>query len=994
MTLGGRVGERGRRHTRGRSENVSNRALETRWIIRVSFVDLPPAGAGAVAPRDPCECKRTNINSLNCFRAAVIRLNVVVSLPAPPLAVYFTHFFAMRFSLLSSVPGHHETLRGSSPSAGWRHGCSASAVGRTRWRGRAWGPLVALVVAFAWLVGAAAAAAPTPRPMIWVRPADRAEILRKIETQPWAAKALAASQERTASWVSRHQSDRAAFLRGLPLVFDPQKPGSHPTLRHIGGNMAALPEADRHNSLQSYIVAAVDCGVLYYLTGKEEYAACAADVLHTVVEALVLMPTSDSASNGGWIYPTDHLYEARALGAQIPIIYDFIAEYLRGGATVLNIGNGRLQPFPLAKAQQVFRTYATLALEHGIIDCNWPVLEMPSLTHNVLALDDPAERTRLLAYVTERDTPHQDSLRKVLGEFSASGGIWPESFQYSSGVSHNCTYIVALLRRQQPALLLPSGYSQLPRSIARLRDFRFPNGEFVHLGDGPREANGGMAAFEIAYALGRREGDAELCRAVGGEISRAIESGSYDRAQPEGPARGAQVYLGPLQLLWYADQVTVAAAKRQVVVTDALPFAGLVLQRNLSPDSIPAHGLMAAVAGAPHVHSHASGMALELYGVGQVLGAASGKGTYSTDEHENYRRIFAGYNTVIVNGASTSSGGWANLGTDTVRPLALEPAIGAEPVSSRHSFTVTEFTDREVGGGTARQQRLVGIVRTSNTTGFYVDVFRSKAAGPGSDQFHDYLYHNLGDTVELTAAAAPLAQTPAPKRFQLVPGSKWERNRSYLVPGWHVFKDVKVSAPTAAEVLVRFPAAAMAPRGAEMRAYFAGMPDREFASAFSLPTKSAPAPYDKKRTPVLAVRQKGEAWTRPFAVVFEPREAAASDGVVSVAPLRGARGFSGFVVESRIGGRVVRSYVLTSDDALGEFRDEALGLEFSGRYAVVTTDAAGRAEELYLGSGRRLEYRGAVLRATGAEPVAGCVNLSTGQVRWAKPDGGEYRAAH
>ncbi|MEO6750384.1 MAG: hypothetical protein ABIZ04_01310, partial [Opitutus sp.] len=354
----------------------------------------------------------------------------------------------------------------------------------------------------------AAETAPPVRPMIWVQPADRAEILHKIETQPWARDVFDAMKARVQDAVTRHQTDPDAFLRGLPLVVDAAHPHAHPTLALQGGNMASEPNRETRGKLQGFLLTGIDCGVLYFLTQDDAYASCAADILQATIEAMARMKPNESPANGGWIYPDDHLYEARALGAQLPLLYDFVAPYLHAGARVHHLETGQPGDFNFADAQQVFRTYARLAIEHGIIDANWPVLEMPSLTHNVLALDDPEERAGLLTYVTEKNTPHQDSLAKVVASYNTAGAVWPESLQYSSGVSHLATYLVALLRRQTPALALPVGYENIPLSLARLRDFRFPNGENIRFGDSPRRSGDGYDSYEIAYALGVREGDA------------------------------------------------------------------------------------------------------------------------------------------------------------------------------------------------------------------------------------------------------------------------------------------------------------------------------------------------------------------------------------------------------------------------------------------------------------------------------------------------------
>jgi hypothetical protein len=815
----------------------------------------------------------------------------------------------------------------------------------------------------------------TVRPMIWVHPGDRAEILQKIETQPWAKNVFEAMKARVHDAVAKHQADPDAFLRGLPLVPDPKDAHAHPTLALLQGGGTAESDPATRGKLQGYLLNGVDCGVLYFLTQDEAYASCAADILQATVEAMVRMKPSESPGNGGWIYPDNHLYEARALGAQLPLLYDFVAPYLHAGARVHHLETRQPGAFNFADAQQVFRTNARLAIEHGIIDANWPVLEMPSLTHNVLALDDPAERTKLLAYVTDKNTPHQDSLAKVVAQYRTAGAVWPESFQYSNGVSVLTTYLVALLRRQEPALTLPPDYANITLSLARLRQFTFPNGDNVRFGDSPRRSGAAYHSYEMAYALGLRQGDEQLRRTFGALINQGVAAGLYDRAKPLGHTAGAEVYLGPLQLLWDAPEIP-EPAKEMVrpATTDRLPYAGVVLQRNLSPDGTPAHAFMAVVSGASFVHSHASGMALELYGAGEVLGTDSGKGTYTTNEHENYRRLFAAYNCVIVNGASRSDGGWVNLGIDTVEPVAMEPAVGASPVSPHDSFTLTNFNDDKGPGAKAKQERLVGIVRTSATTGYYVDVFRSESALP--NQYHDYLYHNIGDRVVLADEAGALKLAPEPKRFEPAAGAGWKKNRSYLFPGWQVFEDTHASVEFAGAVTAEFDATKMKSTPARMKLFIPGSAGREYATAMAPTTKEAPAPYDHAPTPVLVIRQQGEAWTRPFAVIYEPVAGEKTPGAIQqVTALRSHGEFAGFMVVSQIAGAKVTQYVLVQPTAQSIWADEALGIAFTGRYGVITLNARGECTALYLGEGNRLSYHDWNLQISADTPAAAAAEI-------------------
>ena len=831
-----------------------------------------------------------------------------------------------------------------------------------------WVALAFLLGANSAVVIAAEAPPPSARPLIWVTAADRAPILAKIESQPWARAAFDAMKERVRADVAAHRRDPGAYLRGLPLVVDAARPHAHPTLATILRN-AAQPEGETRGKLQRFLLIGIDCGVLFFLTADETYARCAADILHATVEALVQMKPSESTGNGGWIYPEDHLYEARALGAQIPILYDFVATYLQAGARVHSLATQQPGSFDFAHAQQVFRTYARLAIGHGLINANWPVLEMPSLALNVLALDDPAERADRLAYVTTKDTPNQDSLRKVMRQFADAGGIWPESWQYSVGVSARVTYLAALLRRQSPPAISLDGYAAFPLSLVRLTDFRFPNGENIRFGDGPRRSGQPWTALELAYAHAGREGDTALQKTMGALINLGVAQGRYDRAKPHGHISGAESYEGPLQLLWFAPEIAGTMTPPLPRTTDTLAFAGVALQRNLSPTHDAAHALMAVVSGGAFVHSHASGMALELYGAGQVLGANAGKGHYTTDEHENYRRLSAAYNSVIVNGSSRSDGGWVNLGIDTVKPVSVEPAFGAKPVSPNHSFTVTRFTALAASNTKAEQERLVGLVRTSATAGYYVDVFRSRTAQP--EQFHDYLYHNLGDTLALSAADQPVPLTATPERFQPAAGTSWSRNRSYLFPGWHVFKAARTSALFSGDLTAEFPIAKLKPAPASMRLFIPGAAGREYSSALAPATKEAPSPYDKSPTPVLVIRQRGEAWTQPFAVIYEASSGPdRTDRIQSVSAVRQNGVFSGLRVVSQISGRSVTQIILVLPAADSVFEDVPLGLSFRGRYAVITLDDRDACTSLYLGEGVRLGFKGIELVATSEKATA------------------------
>ena len=113
-----------------------------------------------------------------------------------------------------------------------------------------------------------------------------------------------------------------------------------------------------------------------------------------------------------------------------------------------------------------------------------------------------------------------------------------------------------------------------------------------------------------------------------------MAAGKYNRSTLSGYAALGQ-HDEPLQLLWQAPSLSEPSVTPELPRTDTLPFAGIALQRNPAPANNSTYGLMGFVGGAAHVHSHASGMSMELFGMGEVMGAKAGTETYgSTDQRK------------------------------------------------------------------------------------------------------------------------------------------------------------------------------------------------------------------------------------------------------------------------------------------------------------------------------------------------------------------------
>jgi fibronectin-binding autotransporter adhesin len=367
-------------------------------------------------------------------------------------------------------------------------------------------------------------------------------------------------------------------------------------------------------------------------------------------------------------------------------------------------------------------------------------------------------------------------------------------------------------------------------------------------------------------------------------------------------------------------------------------------------------------------------MSMELFGMGEVMGAKAGTESYGTAINENHYRLFAANNTVIVNGASRGEGGWGGFGINTVQKVAMEPQPFAAAVSPDYSFTCSSFVDDKGTLAEGTQQRTLAIVRTSPTTGYYVDLFRSKSTvtnrtattlnGPVTNQYHDYIYRNIGETaVDLRADGATLPLVAQANRFQNDIGDANDQ------PGWRYFTNTVVSYPTSSAVKAQFVATVSGtPRYMDL--HMPAVASREYAKVDSPEILEAPSPYNNRVAPALVIRQIGEAWNKAFATVYEPHFGSTGGTVTNVTQLLRGGIVVGVKVESTVGLRDAVHYILSNPAAGETYTDPATGLSFTGRFGIAADNGDGTTT-LYLGEGSSLSYRGnSVTTASGAASQA------------------------
>jgi hypothetical protein len=792
------------------------------------------------------------------------------------------------------------------------------------------------------------------RPCIWVTPSDRQDILAKIETEEWAGTIYTGFIDQLNKDIELYQANPEEFLKQMPFDWEKSKPGETPpftyTTHVVNGKRTNLDngtpeEMANARKLIRFLEIGVDCGMAYYITEDERYAQCATDILNAFIKGVRQMEQSEWRGRGGWLFPDDGFREVRVIGSKVPLIYDFIAGFIRNGGQAYDLGKKALIVFPQAEAQMVFRTYANFTIYYGMTGSNHPILEAPSLVYNALAMEDENERNELLSYFLTENTENQDALNVMAGIYQEEGDIWPETSQYLNAAGSILTRLMLIVNRYDPSLRLGEKYSNVLFSLPALDYLVYPNNQIIRWGDGHRYGSPSYTSYEDAYLLGKMDGVEKITNTFGTLLNSAMEQGKYRRTE---------MYA----VLTHGGDIIGETGSLILPRTDKVVHAGIFLQRNLSSTRDPDDGLMCFVGGAHMVHGHAEGMNIELYGEGQVLGVDNGRGRYQQDIHENYSRIFAAHNTVIVNGSSRGDSGWVNQGINTVKLISMEPMPGKEAISPYHSYSQTSFVDDRGDKAEATQERTLALIRTSPTTGYYVDVFRSKSKLP--NEYHDYLYHNPGDRLAFHNEDLKYAGTP--ERYMANAAIPWEQNKQYRHPGWHFFEDVQTVSQYNKDVKAQFTVEKLEDKMIYMNLYVPGCENRDYTKVMAPPTFEAPKPYDGLATPTLVIRKNGEAWNYPFVVVYEPFSEIEKDpSIQCVEKLEQDGLYKGLKIVSKIGSNRFIQYVITQSPN-EVFDDENLKIHFKGTFAVITLDENERLQNMYIGEGEDLRFGETVLK--------------------------------
>lgn len=845
--------------------------------------------------------------------------------------------------------------------------------------------LLGTILAAALLPGAAAAQTvqlpatlPAGHPRLLTSAAGKEPLRQRLAQRPEARREFDGIRAKVDPYVTRHQQDPAWIVSRLQMYWQTKAtevyvkgpvfasaggpPAPAPTVRYTGTRDVVTPYLrPRLEDVKPYmddarglylqhgvtkqwewtdpaktgrLVEAINREIiglaeqsafLYWYTGEEKYARFAYDILDTYLTGIYYRKE-----------PVDlnHSHQQTLVGLtsfevihedvlfELMPTYDFLHDYV-------------VQHAPQKKAlyDEALQKWADLIIKNGVPFNNWDLIEARFVSLIAVVLGNDADYANghgshyYLDQIINRTSTRQWGLTELIRRgFDEPSGMWSECPGYSVNVVKDFTDFVKLFD-EVLHVDLAAQIPLIPKAVAATAQYTFPNGHIVGFGDthyGPLPTASMLNMVANAQHFNKPEQErlfTRLLKTTRRQTGREADSHGQDGS-------GLNALFASATVL--RDDMPPARTGDFVTPTFYAPNVSWLVQR-LNPNSAR-HGLLISQAGSLGNHAHANGIAMELYGQGVVLAPEGGIGTsYFQPDYAEYYSQFPAHNTVMVDGISAypvmkSNHGFAVLG---VYPPAGQAA--AAPSFGPLTYSDVLFREPETQ---ADQRRQMGIVRTGDSTGYYVDIFRSRKER-GGDKFHDYFFHGLGQELTLTTAGGQALPLQPTAQLAFAEGHLFALD--YL---WD-----KKSAPATQDLAATFSLAVPNQPTRQLHMWMQGAPEREVFT-MKAPKSTAygrdnmlPKDIEELPLPTIVVRQRGQAWSRPFAAVYESSATDAPRTIRSTssfAPGGAGPDFVGLRVEtvagrqdfifSNPGGAAVQHQDMTAqaDYAVVSFQGEAL----------------------------------------------------------------------
>ncbi len=743
-------------------------------------------------------------------------------------------------------------------------------------------------------------------PRIYITQAEKGNLTSIVQEEEWAIDVLSGIHDRVDQHVERHMNDPDWMVSRLQMYWKTKATNiyingvyySHadgqapvPTVRFTGARdyttNYAMPDLEnilpymdderglflrnkskkgeplewiepsktggiihRHN--QKIIGFARDAAFLYWLEGDEDFARFAFDIFDTYMMGMHYRSEPIDLLNGHiqtlvGLTCFQVIHESTLI--EVAELYDFLHQYIE-----------QKHSDKIGTYDATIKKWTDQIIKNGVPQNNWNlhqakiVLKAAMVLQNDASYQDGKGRAHYINTILNVTSARQWSLTEFMEYgYDEDNGVWAECPGYSIGVTKDLTDFIGDFQHTFDYSILPYTPT-MKKAVKMLPQYLFPNGQTVAFGDsyyGSLSTNAMSDMVRIAQNNGDEKMEREftalyrlfkLDDETGTQQSKRADISSFFSSKP--------LQLNPdYQSGEWSDYLT---------QTFYAPNVSWHVQRN----GLGKDGFMVSLNASLGNHMHANGINMELYGKNFVQGADPGRGAgYLQPIYLEYYSQFPAHNTVMVDGTSSYTEMLSNHAFDLV---------GEYPKSEQRDGYYAGITYSDVyflePESRSDQNRTVSIVRTGETTGYYVDVFRSRKQRSG-DKFHDYFYHNLGQSMQIMDADGnPLALQPS-EEMGFAGGHLYALDYMWDKKSIRTNKDYqaewKIDMPEGeADVLMN-----LWMKGTEGREVFAikSPPNRAFRGNGGLPYDVGKEPYL-----TLAARQHGEAWEHPFISVFEP----------------------------------------------------------------------------------------------------------------------------
>lgn len=686
---------------------------------------------------------------------------------------------------------------------------------------------------------------------------------------------------------------------------------------------------------EEIISLARDAAFIYWLEGDERFAKFAYDIFHTYLEGMSYRSEPIDLLNGHiqtLVGFTNFQVIHEGVLRETAILYDFLHQYVE-----------KSHAEHIAMYDKTIKRWTDQIIKNGVPQNNWNlhqakvILKAAMVLQNDANYEDKKGREYYIDYVLNVTSARQWSLNKFMDYgYDQTNGVWAECPGYSFGVTKDLTNFIRDFDNSFDHNILPY-MPVMEKAVNVLPQYLFPNGQTVAFGDSNYSGLNTEGMSDLIRLAQKYDNDT-----MEKEFTKMYRLFNNNDSKKTGKTRKPKASISsffatkPLEL---NPKYKEGNVDDYITQTFYAPNVSWHVQRMGTGKD----GMMVSLNASLGNHMHANGISMELYGKGFVQGADPGKGAgYLQPKYLEYYSQFPAHNTVMVDGASSYT-----------EMLSYHPfdLIGEYPKSEQKEGYYSNITYSDVyflePETRSDQSRLVSVVKTGETSGYYIDVFRSKKQRKG-DKFHDYYYHNLGQSMQVMDASGSLLKLTPNEEMGFAGGHlyaldyMWDKNSTRTSNDYQA--EWKIDMPEGKDDVF-------------MNLWMKGTEGREVFSIKSPPCKSFKKghniPYEVDKAPYLtfAARQHGEAWEHPFVSIYEPFTSSEGKSIASIKGFdddNGNKTFAGVHVTHKSGRE---DFVFSSE---GEKIVSSKNITTNATYALVANEKNGDCV-LFMGNGTKLD---------------------------------------